>query len=176
MTKKHQEGLALLTTSIVLLLVAMLAMAALRDSQRESTSGARSRAATRTIHAADAGVQLARAHLLESPPHLLPINVTLGGATIQSRTRSQTTPVQLDQVGLGDVPEGYSVNLGAAGATYLNRIYFGTIEVPIVKGDLFARGKFVTDPRTQLPSEATFLAVNTSYVYARTFGIKGNSI
>ena len=125
MTKKHQEGLALLTTSIVLLLVAMLAMAALRDSQRESTSGARSRAATRTIHAADAGIQLARAHLLETPPHLLPINVTMGSATIQSRTRSQAIPVGLDEVGTGNapVPDGYSVNLGTTGVTYTNRIY-----------------------------------------------------
>ena len=96
----------------------------LRDSERESTSGARSRAATRIVHAADAGVQLARAHLLESPPFVLPINVTMGNATIQSRTRAQTTPVDLDQTeGFGDVPEGYAVNLGTTGAAYVNEIY-----------------------------------------------------
>ncbi len=122
---KHQEGLALLTTSIVLLLVAMLAFAALRDSERESTSGARSRAATRTVHAADAGIQVARAHLTESPPDLVSINLSVGNATIQSRTRSQTTPVALDRLGgsTGPTPDGYSVNLGSTGAVYLNRIY-----------------------------------------------------
>ncbi len=121
---KHQEGLALLTTSIVLLLVAMLAFAALRDSQRESTSGGRSRAATRIVHAADAGIQVARAHLTETPPDLVSINLSMGNATIQSRTRAQTTPLDLDQTeGFGEVPEGYSVNLGSTGAVYLNRIY-----------------------------------------------------
>ncbi len=121
---KHQEGLALLTTSIVLLLVAMLAVAALRDSERESTSGARSRAATRTLHAADAGIQVARAHLTESPPDLVSINLSMGNATIQSRTRAQTTPLDLDQMeGFGEVPEGYAVNLGTTGAAYVNEIY-----------------------------------------------------
>ena len=40
-----------------------------------------------------------------------------------STTRSESTPVNLDQVGTGPVPEGYSVNLGSTGAVYLNRIY-----------------------------------------------------
>ena len=119
---KHQEGLALLTTSLVMVLMGLLALAALNDSERESTSGARSRATTRNIHAADAGIQLARTHLTQSPPNLTPIDVSFGDAKIQSRSRTQSTPQTLDQVGLGAAPEGYSVNVGA-GASFFNRIY-----------------------------------------------------
>ena len=119
---KHREGLALLMTTLVLLLVGLLALAALKDSERESTSGARSRATTRTLHAADAGIQLARTHLTGSPPDLTAIDLTIGGAAIQSRSRSQSTPQSLDQVGLGATPDGFSVNVGS-GAGYVNRIY-----------------------------------------------------
>ncbi len=119
---KYREGLAVLTTSLVLVLVGMLALAALNDTMRESTSGARSRATTRTVHAADAGTQLARSHLTESPPDLTAIDLSFGSATIQSRSRSDSTPQTLEQEGLGAVPEGYSVNVGS-GASYYNRIY-----------------------------------------------------
>lgn len=121
-TKRREEGLALLTTAFVLVLVALLAFAALDDSERESTSGARSRAATRSVHAADAGIQIARTHLAESPPDLTEIDLSYGGATIQSRSRSESTATPLDQVGLGETKEGYAVNVGA-GATIINRIY-----------------------------------------------------
>jgi Tfp pilus assembly protein PilX len=119
---KRQEGLALLTTAVVLVLVALLAVAALDDASRESTAGGRSRAATRSVHAADAGLQLARTHLTETPPNLTAINVSYGGATIQSRSRSQSTPQTLEQVGIGEAPEGYSVNIGP-GASFFNRLY-----------------------------------------------------
>ncbi len=120
--RKRQEGLALLTVSLVLVLLALLSFAALNDSKRESTSGARSRATTRIVHSADAGIQLARTHLTRSPPDLTAIDLTFGSATIQSRSRSQSTPQTLAQVGLGAAPKGFSVNVGT-GASFFNRIY-----------------------------------------------------
>ena len=107
---------------LVLVLVGVLGLAALNDSERESTAAGRSRATTRTVHAADAGVQIARSHLTESPPNLTPINTTAGPATIESRTRSESTPQTLEQVGLGTTPDGFSLNVGP-GAIYLNRVY-----------------------------------------------------
>jgi len=124
--------MALLTTAIVLVLVALLAVAAMNDAARESTAGARSRAATRSVHAADAGLQLARTHLAETPPDLTAINLAYADATIQSRSRSESTPQTLDQVGLGTAPEGFSVNVGP-GATFFNRIY--QINVTATSGD-----------------------------------------
>jgi len=119
---KRQQGLALLTITLVLIMVVLIAFTALTDSQREATSGGRSRANTRAVHAADAGIQLAISHLGESPPNLTAIDFALDNSTIQTRARTDVMATPLNQVGLGAVPEGYSVNVGA-GAGYLNRIF-----------------------------------------------------
>ena len=120
---RREEGLALLMTALVLMLVVLLAFASLHNSQRESTSGARARATTRTLHAADAGIQVARRRLTQSPPDLSAIDITLAsGAQLQSRRRADSTPKTLEQVGLGAPPEGFSVNVGA-GAKYVSRVF-----------------------------------------------------
>ncbi len=148
---KREHGSALLVTSIVLVLVSMLALAAMTQSERESTGSARSRSSTRAFYAADAGVELALSRLKQSPPDLSAFDVDLAdGANVQSRSRAEATPHSLDQVGTGETPEGYAVNVGS-GAGYSNRVYLvnvtssaggSTIEVEakLIRGDASALG------------------------------------
>ncbi len=120
---KRQAGAALMITSLVLMVASLLGFAAIRNSEQESTAGARSRATTRTLYGADAGVQLAQGRLTENPPNLSAFSVNLvDGVTLESRTRSQTSPVSLDQVGIGSGGEGFSVNVGA-GSSYVSRVF-----------------------------------------------------
>jgi hypothetical protein len=120
---RRQSGGALLITVMILVLISMLSLGALVDTQQESTASARARSTTRTLHAADSGVQLALSRITQDPPNLNAFNISLaGGATLQSRARSETTPLDLPQADIGDVAEGYSVNVGG-GAGYVNRVY-----------------------------------------------------
>jgi Tfp pilus assembly protein PilX len=120
---KRQAGSALIITTLVLLLVTVLALTSLQDSEMESTAGARSRATARTLYAADAGIQLALARLSQSPPNLDPFAVDLAdGASVESRTRSDPAPEVIHQVALGEASEGYSLNVDG-GATDVTRIF-----------------------------------------------------
>lgn len=111
---KREEGAALLVSAVVLALMSVIAFAAIRHTEQESTSSGRSRAATRATYAADAGVQLALVRLAETPPDLNPISENLtDGASLQSRTRTQGTPQNLNQTGVKLGAEGYSLNAGA---------------------------------------------------------------
>ena len=122
--RRHQRGAALFVTVLVLVLVGLLALAAIQHSEQESTSSARSRSTTRSLHAADGGIELALSRLGGSPPNLnaFDLDLTTTGSNAQSRTRTQGTPQPLNQVGLGSTPDGYALNLGE-GAGYVNRIY-----------------------------------------------------
>jgi len=120
---RREGGVALLVTSLVLLLVGMLAIASLQDAEQESTAGARSRATARTLYAADAGIQLALGRLIQSPPNLNAFDLDLAdGANIQSRARTETLPAPITQVSLGEAEEGYALNIGA-GASSVSRVY-----------------------------------------------------
>jgi hypothetical protein len=150
-SSKRERGAALLITSIVLVLVSMITLAAISHSEKEATGSARSRSSTRAFYAADAGVELALSRLRQSPPDLTAFDVDLAdGANVQSRSRAEATPQSLDQVGTGETPEGYAVNVGS-GAGYSNRVYLvnvtssaggSTIEVEakLIRGDASALG------------------------------------
>jgi len=111
---RREEGAALLVSAVVLSLMSVIAFAAIRHTEQESTSSGRSRAAARAVYAADAGVQLALVRLSETPPDLDPISENLSdGALLQSRSRTQTTPQNLNQTGTRQGAEGYSINIGS---------------------------------------------------------------
>ena len=121
--RKRQGGAALFITALILMLVGMLAVTSIYNSEQESVGGARARSTSRTFYAADAGIQLALTRLAESPPDLTSFDIDLAdGANVQSRSRQEATPVELKQVGLGKPPEGYGVNVGSS-AGYINRIF-----------------------------------------------------
>lgn len=123
MRARRQGGAALLVTTLVLLLVGMLALTSIKDSEQESTAGARSRATARTLYAADAGIHLALSRLSQTPPDLNSFDVDMAdGANVQSRSRSQAGPVAIQQVSIGQAEDGYALNVGG-GASSLTRIY-----------------------------------------------------
>jgi Tfp pilus assembly protein PilX len=123
LASRLERGSALLVTMMVLLLVSSLAVTGLQRSAEESTSGARLRSTTQTLHAADSGVQLVMSRLTQSPPNLTAFDVSLaGGASVASRARTDLLPQDIGQAGLGTPAEGFALNLGA-GVTQLTRIY-----------------------------------------------------
>ena len=125
--EKREQGMALLLAAVILMLVSMLAFSAMKHSEQEATSGARSRSTMRTIYAADAGIELALSRLTQSPPDLSPFDVGLAdGANLQSRTRTQSTPQALGQAGIGEPQEGYSLNIGA-GVGHVSRVFLVTV-------------------------------------------------
>jgi Tfp pilus assembly protein PilX len=114
-SRRREAGAALFVTVLVLVLVALLALASIRNAEEESTGGGRSLSNSKAFHAADAGIQLALTRLMQSPPNLNPINVALTSANVQSRRREQTSAQALQQVGnSGADKDGYSVNVGAS--------------------------------------------------------------
>lgn len=124
---RRQRGVALLITALCLLLVSLLSFNAIRNSEQESKSGARSRSTARTLHAGDAGFQLARARLTQSPPDLSAFDVDLAeGANVQSRTRTDTSPQVLTQKGTSTPPEGFGINVDA-GVQNVSRVYLVTV-------------------------------------------------
>jgi Tfp pilus assembly protein PilX len=118
----RQDGIAILVTTVALLLVAMIGLTSLEHTQEESTSAGRSRNYARTLHAADAGIEFARSRLGQTPPNLTAFDLTLlDGAQVASRQRDQGSAQVLNEVGVGGTTEGYALNSGAASMS--NRIY-----------------------------------------------------
>jgi len=113
----------MLITALVLVLVTMLALTSLNHSEQESTGSARTRSASRAIQAADAGIQLGLTRLKQSPPDLDAFEVDLSANTkLESRSRIETAPQDITQVGQGTPEEGYSLNVGS-GASSMTRVY-----------------------------------------------------
>jgi len=110
---KREAGVALLTTTIMILLVSILALTSINHSGSEMVAGARSRGTSLALHAADGGMQLALTRLMQSPPNTNPIDTNIGDFSVQSRTRADGAALDLDSLGTGPPPEGYSVNSGS---------------------------------------------------------------
>lgn len=125
MLKRHrddrrEEGVALLITVILILLVGVLVLTSIGHSGDESVAGARARSTSRALHAADGGMQLALTRIAQVPPNTNPIAITISNLSVQSRTRADATPQNLDSLGAGPAPEGYSVNVGSG---YVSQLF-----------------------------------------------------
>ena len=119
---KRREGIAVLITTVALLLVAMIGLTSLEHSREESTSGGRSRNVARTLHAADAGIEFARSRLSQTPPNLNGFTLNLlDGAQVMSGDRDDTTAQTITEIGVGGTAAGYSLNTGSGSVN--NRIY-----------------------------------------------------
>jgi hypothetical protein len=116
-TARNQEGVALLVTVFVLLLVGTVAIAAIGQSGQEAASSARTRAAMRALLAADAGVEVAIGHLAVSDES--PFDVDIGGGIrVQSRTRDDASPQELTLASPGGPPPDEYGLPTAGGSTY----------------------------------------------------------
>ena len=120
--RRHQQGVTLLITVIMILLVGILVLTSIGHSGDESVAGARARSTARALHAADGGMQLALTRITQDPPNTNPIDVTIGNISVQSRTRADATPQNLDSLGSGPPPEGYGINSGSGYVAELFRV------------------------------------------------------
>ena len=121
-SQRHERGVAMFVTVLILMLMGAIAIAAIEYSGEEWMAGGRSRASAQAFYAADAGIQLALNHLAQTPLDADPIDVTLpNGLTVQSRTRDDAAAQAIPQIGSSGAPEGYSLNIGAgfSGQVYL---------------------------------------------------------
>ena len=118
--RRREQGIALLVATLALMLVGVIAIAAIGHSGEESASAARARNTTRSIHAADAGIQFAINRVRQNPPRLDPVDIVIDGRSVQSRRRTVPGAQPIAQVGTGAPPEGYSANIGAG---YLNEFF-----------------------------------------------------
>ena len=115
----RREGMALITTILILMLVGATALATIKTSSEEMMAGGRSRSVIKSLYAAEAGVQLAHTRI-RAPRDLSAFSISVDGATVESRSRDQTGTQAIDEGGLGRPPSGYSVNIGSG---YVNQIY-----------------------------------------------------
>ena len=124
MTRKRKKGFTLLIITLVLVIMSLFALSGMRNSDRESSTAGRSRNTTRTLAAADSGLQLALSRLAQSPPNLLAFDVDLAdGANVQSRTRNDAGPKDLEELDpTQDKVSGYGMNSGAAVAS-VSRVF-----------------------------------------------------
>lgn len=120
--RRGEQGVALLITVILILLVGILVLTSIAHSGDESVAGARARSTARALHAADGGMQLALARIAQDPPNTSAIDITIGNLSVQSRTRAQGAAQPLDSLGQGPPPEGYGVNMGSGYVSELFRV------------------------------------------------------
>jgi hypothetical protein len=123
--RAREEGVALMISVLVLLLVSAMAISAIEHSGEERAAGARLRSAARTLYAADAGIQIVMNRLAQSPPNPNAIDVTLsGGVSVQSRERNDTAPMDFSSEGPGPPPPGFQLNIGSgfSSAIYLANV------------------------------------------------------
>jgi type II secretory pathway component PulK len=110
---KRKEGIALITAVLILIMVATVAVSALKGSEEELRAGGRSRSTMTSFYAAEAGIDYAQ-NRVRAPRDLTAFSFTLSdGTTVQSRKREQGTPQDIADEGLGNPPPGYSINIGS---------------------------------------------------------------
>lgn len=120
-TERGQEqGLALLLTVMVLIMITAMALASIYHAGEESTGGRRAKAAMDALYGADAGIELSRNRVAVGD--LSAINMTFNGIQVQSRARSETSAQPIVLVGTTGLAGDNMINVGSAiGLT--NEIY-----------------------------------------------------
>lgn len=108
----REGGIALITTVLVLVLVAATAIAAISNSEEEFKAGGRSRSVFRSLYAAEAGVQFSENRIVP-PRDLTAFSFNLNGVTVESRRRDDSTTSAIASGGLGKPPSGYAINIGS---------------------------------------------------------------
>jgi len=117
---KREEGVTLLITVVLILLVGLLVLTSLSHTGDESVAGARARSASRALHAADGGMQMALSHVTQDPPDTSPIDISIGNMSVQTRTRADGAAQNIESLGAGLPPEGYGIN---AGSGYVSELF-----------------------------------------------------
>lgn len=143
---RREQGVALITAVLVLVLVSLTAVASISNSEEELKAGGRSRSVLRSLYAAEAGVEFAEHRVLE-PRDLSAFSINVNGLSVESRSRDDGTPQDIAEGGIGSPPPGYSINIGAG---FVNEIF--AIDVTAANATL---------PTTELEARVGVLAANS---------------
>ncbi len=116
--RSDEAGIALLIAVMMLLMVSAIGLAAIDRAGSQAQVAGHARRTTTTFYAADAGVEYARQRVFERPPNLESFQVTLddGQTSFRSGTRTDTSAQDVTPPDSGPPPDGFSINVGGAGA------------------------------------------------------------
>ena len=110
---RDERGVAMISVLLVMVLLILLAVGAIEISEQEMKAGGRSRAAGNILYAAEAGVDFAL-NRLRPPRDLSAFSFTVeGDITVQSRSRDDSSAQPIATGGIGQPPDGYSINVGS---------------------------------------------------------------
>jgi Tfp pilus assembly protein PilX len=117
---KREQGVALLTAILIMVLAAGLAINLLGVSEEELRASGRSRSASNSFYAAEAGIQFA-SEQLRPPADIGYFEFTLtDGTTVRTGAREDASQPDIIEGGLGAPPPGYSINIGQG---FVNETY-----------------------------------------------------
>jgi hypothetical protein len=117
---KHERGVALMTAILVLVLTAGLAINMIGASEEELRASGRSRSASNSFYAAEAGIEFA-GNQLRPPTDINYFEFTLtDGTVVRTGARGDTSMPDIIEGGLGTPPSGYSINIGQG---FVNETY-----------------------------------------------------
>jgi hypothetical protein len=120
-----QDGMALLVAVMMMLMISAISVAAIDHSGSESVTSGRSRAATESFYAADAGIQATINRLGGGTPIDAPFAFDLTPEiNVRSGPMSAGTAEAITYMGAGEPPEGYSLEVGAG---FVNRQYLAIV-------------------------------------------------
>jgi hypothetical protein len=117
---KSESGVALVTAILIMVLAAGLAISAIGSSEEELRASGRSRSASNSFYAAEAGIEFAR-NQLRAPPDTTYFEFPLtDGTIVRTGAREDLTQPDIIEGGLGKPPSGYSINIGQG---FVNETY-----------------------------------------------------
>jgi opacity protein-like surface antigen len=110
---RREQGMALLVTVMIIIMIAAMAMAAIQHAGEESAGGRRTKTALDALFGASAGVEFSRVRIAEG--NLAAFSVPLdGGIQAESRRRSQSTPQPIESLGTSGLAAENMINVGSA--------------------------------------------------------------
>ncbi len=118
--RRREQGIALIVSILMLVLVGTIAMNMISSSEQELTAGGRSRSTSKSLYAADAGIQFAE-NRLRPPSDVSKFKFTLDdGTLVKSGKRTDAVEQDIEDTGIGTPPSGYSINIGQG---FVNETY-----------------------------------------------------
>ena len=117
---RRQSGFALVTAIVILVLVSGVVVNLIDYSSQELQAGGRSRATLKNLYAADSGIQLSLQRI-QLPQDLTAFSFTMtDGTVVESRSRTDATPQDIQFLGAGAPPDGYMINQGGG---FVNELF-----------------------------------------------------
>ena len=111
-TSRREGGFVLITSVLLLLLISATVVNTIDFSGEEFQSGGRARSSATNLYAADAGIQLGLTRLTQ-PRDLSGFSYSLtDGTLVESRARDETAVKDIEPLGMGKPPDGYSIEIG----------------------------------------------------------------